>query len=515
MTRAKYRDLHKNSWEERRPKDGPAGLRLAEIQGIIITAYSHLVYSTYLFATIHDKTGAKEWLSAIAPNVTHSNWDKDENQKPIKPKSAVNIAFTAPGLTALDLPPEALASFPQEFREGISEASRSRRLGDTGGSDPSRWEFGSASTKPIHLLLILQAPTKEELLGLNEKYANSMSAAGIKLIYQQDAERPAGKSEHFGFQDGISQPTIAGSPNCKPSDDPIATGEFILGYPNSYGILPPTPIVSSKLDPDRRLSTNPDGSPASPSSQQRDLGANGTFLVFRKLEQDVATFRRFFRDVSQDSADCERLMAKSVGRWKNGTPLALSPDNDDPAFSTAPKNNAFGYVKDDSGGLRCPIGAHIRRSNPRDTVGDDPVLSLVSVNRHRLLRRGVFYGPDLPEGVVEDDGKSRGILFLCINAEIDRQFEFVQQSWINNPKFGALYDDPDPLVGDNCDPIGDPDKIANMTVPQKPLRRRIKQVPRFVTVKGGAYLFLPSISALAFLACLTHDPTQPRELQTS
>ncbi len=299
-----------------------SSLRLPEIQGIIISGYSHLVYSSYLFGSIQDSVRAKQWIANLVPKITHSAWDINEKGKAKKPNSAVNIAFTAPGLLALGLPQDSLLTFPQEFREGMAQADRSRRLGDSGGSDPSRWEVGGPSNEPVHLLIILQTLTENELGSMRTEFAETMAKSGIKLICQEDAHRLADESEPFGFQDGISQPSIAGAPNVSASDpSAIPTGEFILGYSNSYGILPPSPTV--------------------PGVQ--DFGANGSFLVFRKLQQDVAQFRRYFLGASKDATDCEHLMAKAVGRWKNGTPLTLSPDNDDSRLSQAPQNNTFGY----------------------------------------------------------------------------------------------------------------------------------------------------------------------------
>jgi Dyp-type peroxidase family len=217
------------------------------------------------------------------------------------------------------------------------------------------------------------------------------------------------------------------------------------------------------------------------------LGRNGSYLVFRKLAQDVAGLRRYLRAHSRGEGEAEILGAKLVGRWADGTPLALS-DVPDPQLSTA---TDFGYAELDPHGLRCPLGAHVRRANPRDALTRDAVASMRIVNRHRLLRRGVLYGPRLADGTVEDDGIDRGLLFLCINADIERQFEFVQQTWINNAKFGGLYDSPDPIAGSGG---------GVMTIPQPQLRRRLTGMPRFVRMLGGGYFFLPSRSALRYLA---------------
>ena len=159
------------------------------------------------------------------------------------------------------------------------------------------------------------------------------------------------------------------------------------------------------------------------------------------------------------------------------------------------KTNNFAYFDKDPHGLACPIGSHIRRSNPRDALGPDPPTALNSANRHRILRRGRSYGRHLENPMV-DDGADRGLHFICLNSDIERQFEFVQQTWINNPVFAGLDGEVDPLVGNLKK--GD----AIFTVQAEPLRHRVHNLSRFVVVKGGSYFFLPSIRALKYLASL-------------
>ena len=367
------------------------------------------------------------------------------------------------------------------------------------------WDIGGvtedgALRDQIHILLILQAPKKDELEDLCTRYKTQAAGYGVNLIRCEKGYRLLNHKEHFGFRDGISQPNVEGSP--KPTADagiPVKTGEFILGYPNSYGSLPPTPTVAASSDVNKHLQPLPDVD-SNGDHALLDLGRNGSFLVFRKLGQDVAGFRRLFQDRFPNQYEQKLMMAKAVGRWPNGTPLVLSPGRDNPMSNPDIERNDFGY-KSDPNGYACPIGAHIRRSNPRDSLEETDNLSVEEVNRHRILRRAVSYGDPLPDAVTEDDHKPRGLLFLCINADLERQFEFLQQTWINNPKFGGLYNDPDPLVGDNIE-AGDQERTCNLTVPRQPVRTRIKQLPRFVTVKGGCYFFLPGIAALRFLASL-------------
>jgi Dyp-type peroxidase family len=229
-----------------------------------------------------------------------------------------------------------------------------------------------------------------------------------------------------------------------------------------------------------------------------DFGRNGSYLVFRQLSQRVAGFWNFLDQATRDPngksnpVARERLGAKCVGRWQSGAPLVLSPDQDDPALAN---ENNFDYNDKDPYGMKCPIGSHVRRSNPRDSLGPDPKTALNSANRHRILRRGRSYGHRIENPLV-DDGAERGLHFICLNGDIERQFEFVQQTWLNNPVFAGLTDEVDPLVGN----LAKGDKL--FTVQGSPLRRRVENLSRFVVVKGGAYFFLPSLRALNYIARL-------------
>jgi deferrochelatase/peroxidase EfeB len=242
---------------------------------------------------------------------------------------------------------------------------------------------------------------------------------------------------------------------------------------------------------------------------------NGTFVVYRQLQQNVAGFWRYLQSESvrvKNVADPKFMIwlaAKMVGRWPSGAPLAAAPVHDDPQLRDF---DEFLYAEHDPRGLACPLGAHIRRTNPRDFVrAAAPLESLHMTSRHRLLRRGKPYGPDLFDLTVldhpndaaslriildmEDDGRSRGIHLFCINTSIKSQFEFVQQAWVNNPHFNGLSGNRDPLIGDN-DTAGD----SSMHVPHQPVSLITDPLPRFVTVRGGAYLFMPGLRALRFLA---------------
>ncbi|HYT26006.1 MAG TPA: peroxidase, partial [Actinomycetota bacterium] len=300
----------------------------------------------------------------------------------------------------------------------------------------------------------------------------------------------------------ISQPLVEGLPRTGPPAQTVRAGEIVLGYPNEYALYTDRPLLPAAEDPGGLLPRDAGG------SGDADLGRNGSYLVVRQLAQDVRGFRRFLErattraDGGSDERDREWLAAKMVGRWPGGAPLVLSPDRDDPALADA---NDFAYAASDPDGLRCPLGAHVRRAHPRDSLDPGPgsQKSIDVDKRHRILRRGREYGPPLPPdapldgpGTAPGADEERGLHFMCLNANIARQFEFIQHTWVNNPKFDGLYDDPDPVVAASA-ALG-----GSFTVPARPVRRRVTGVPAFVTVRGGGYFFLPGIRAIRYLASL-------------
>ena len=301
----------------------------------------------------------------------------------------------------------------------------------------------------------------------------SDTEGGVRLVHLQRAEALSGDVDHFGFFDGISQPSfdgagVAGRPGDGQPDGAggwrdVALGEALLGYVDEDGTLP--------------------AAPAPPFDR------NATFVVYRKLAMDTAAFRRLAAGAGYPDGP-EALAAKLVGRWPDGTPLAVSPHRPDRAVSGDPARiNDFGYV-DDPLGLRCPIGAHIRRANPRDAAGFfDGRLT----NRHRIIRRGRTYGTPLAAGATEDDGIERGLIFVCFQADIWRQFETIQALWIDDGDPFGLGTDKDFLVGE---PHGTTGKMTIQGTPPFFLAPQ----PRLVTMRGGEYLFQPSMTALRRLA---------------
>jgi Dyp-type peroxidase family len=475
-------------------------LQWNDIQGLIMSSYSHLPCAAYVLLSVTEAAPAKAWLGRRISEITTST-DKDRHRL-----ININLAFTFSGLKNLGLNQKVLPTFSFPFHDGMATEHRRRILGDRDENDPERWDWGGTEKTAVDILLMIFA--KDEATLDSEVRRQQQDAAegnGLELRRFLSAGRQPGTHEHFGFNDGIGQPTIQGTRNSERQKKrtnhvtPLPAGEFLLGHANAYGVTADSPVVEPAFDPRSLLPDVPsDASGLNSRPGMRDLGRNGTYLVFRQLEQHVGNFWQFLdqatrrSDGTSDPSAREKLGAKFVGRWRSGAPLVLAPAQDNPKLS---QENNFSYYKHDPAGFACPIGAHIRRANPRDSMGPDAETALQSANRHRILRRGRSYGESLKD-LLDDDGKQRGLHFICLNSDIERQFEFVQQTWVNNPVFGGLYNEVDPLIGN----LAKGDEI--FTVQAQVLRTRVHNLSRFVTVKGGAYFFLPSIRALTYLASL-------------
>ena len=468
-------------------------LEREDVQGLAVRGFGKLPFARYLLGEIADPHRARAWLRSLAAQVnTGASREACE---------ALNVAFTPSGLAKLGLGAETLGLFSMEFLDGMTAEHRRRVLGDTDDSAPEGWSWGAPGGAPLDILLLVYAQSPAALDNALEVRDLALEGGGIRLVRSLETAELDDR-EHFGFRDGVSQPSFEGLGPAPAAGD-VRAGELLLGHRNEYKRFTPRPLVPGSADPQRILSPDAEG------SEKRDLGRNGTYLVFRQLTQDVHSFWSFCEQATRrsdgtiDEPARVRLAAKLVGRWPGGAPLTLAPESDDPELSQA---NDFGYFHSDRDGLRCPIGAHIRRANPRDSLDPDPgSRRSVEVNkRHRLLRRGRKYGallprPDLLSAGVEEiwRDEDRGLHFIALAANISRQFEFVQHTWINDPRFGGLADQPDPLMSP-APPGG-----RTFTVQATPVRRRYSGLPRFVEVRGGAYFFLPSVRALRYLATLS------------
>ncbi len=435
-------------------------LELDDIQSGVLRPRPTPFAATYVLIRIDDRAAGRALmrrLSEIVASAAH----------PESPASDtwVSASLTFAGLKSLGVPQASLDSFSPQFREGM--AARARQLHDVGENAPEHWEK-PLGTGEVHVVLTgisKDAADLEKAVGrAREAY---QSVAGITAIWRQDCYALPTETEPFGFKDGISHPAIEGSgiPGTNPHEVPLKPGEFVTGYPDEYGGVAPVP-------------------------QPEILGRNGSYIVFRKLYQRVAEFRRYLKANASNPDDEEFLAAKMMGRWRSGAPLSLCPVHDDPAIGVDPaKNNDFLFKADDPLGYKTPLGSHIRRVNPRD----GEVAGVARI--HRMIRRGTAYGPPLPDGVLEDDGADRGLMFAFVGANLGRQFEFVQSEWMND---GAFFGG-----GSTQDPVcGAADGSGIFPIPRRPIRRVLAALPRFVVTRGGEYCFLPSLSALRWLGNL-------------
>lgn len=479
-------------------------LEFQDMQGFIARGYGSLPAASYLVLTLEEGAAARAWLEGLIPSITPADLRPDAR--------AVHVAFTSHGLRALGLDETSLRSFSREFWEGMADDHRARHLlGDRGASAPARWRWGADAD--THALLLLFARDDETL----EAVVSELRAgyAGVRELARLDTFAFDSPLEHFGFNDGIAQPFMEGLSRTGPPANTVAAGEFVLGYPNEYGRRPMTPLVEPEMDPAGFLAPrlSSDGSePEGDDPPRRDLGVNGTYLVFRQLSQDVPAFWRFvdeaarLDDGASDPDERLRLAAKMVGRWPSGAPLTLCPDQDDPDKGS---RDDFGYREHDRTGDRCPLGAHIRRTNPRDALEGSPEEAVTVANRHRLLRRGRPYGAPISrtmdiEEILRHTGEHEevGLHFISLGTDIARQFEFVQHTWVNNAKFDGLYTDADPLMGHSGDGQG------TFTLQGAPVRTRVTRMERFVETRGGGYFFLPGMRALRYLASLPGASTR-------
>ncbi|MGO4714815.1 Dyp-type peroxidase [Bradyrhizobium sp. 2TAF24] len=487
-----------------------------DVQGLVLSGYPHLPLSAYVLFRFRPQSSdaARRWLGELASRLMRAGQgDGEADNGSAGPhlaalklatgsaRHAINLALTARGLGQLPVGAAALKDFSVEFVEGMAPppdattgpSRRTNLLGDLGDSSPATWAWGGWNGHAeIDGMLMLFAPDRLALTSLvGDELAAMAEAAEPLRVTATGGDDPRllqgevydDRKEHFGYTDGISQPVIEGSPRARratPDDRRIhhvKAGEFVFGYANER----------------RGRATG-----AGPSELKR----NGSYLVLRQLEQDVAAFQAFVAQAAsllggtEAAADKEEwVAARLVGRTRAGKPLALAPPHSrDPSDPVARHSggNDFLYYFEDRFGLQCPVGAHIRRANPRDSKGPDPDTALRLSKMHRIIRRGRMYG----ERFVPATGNgadTRGLLFLCLNADIAGQFEMIQHSWLNNRHFGDLY------VG--SDPIGHAQVDDGAIVIQRRPTNLVLQRPKpFVRVRGGAYFFLPGIAAVRALA---------------
>ena len=534
-------------------------LELHDIQGSIVKAYGRYGFpkSRYIFYRIRDGKKGREVVKGLLPMITTSiPWPTPKDVPP----TTVNIAFTYEGLKRLGLPELSLHSFPDEFAMGMR--ARHDILGDVGRSDPDKWDpiwQSKELEQPVHMLVWISGnglvdgkPAGKRDIAVDRIEACyqeietivEQSAGGVELLcghrgegdddlpYQDgsalyDKQGQPTSKEHFGYNDGISEPYFKGcgarassvvgggkptgkDPTTDEGWEALETGEFILGHKDEAFEYPKAPVPSL-------------------------LAKNGTFMVYRKLHENVAAFNQYMSDVGATfPGGPPALEAKFVGRWKNGAPITTYPTleeaeefmKDYQAAQAEARDTetadakaryaelrkkfvAFDY-NDDLPGSRCPVGAHTRRANPRGALefGQSGAYDTPGalVNRRRIIRRGIPYG--VVDNPASNEG-NHGVIFVVLNANINRQFEFVQQQWMNYGNDFKLANDQDPILGNHNDQDGK--AIGRMIVEADPNGDQpphfCSKIPTFVETRGGDYFFIPSLTAVRMIGDGVIDPT--------
>ncbi|HYQ43571.1 MAG TPA: Dyp-type peroxidase [Polyangiaceae bacterium] len=478
-----------------------APLAMSDIQGIILWGYGHMPEARYLmFRVARPGPELCAWLAQL--QLTSAEGER--NDQP--PEPLLNIAFTSRGLLALGVEQALCERFATPFVQGSEHPYRTQVNGDVEVNAPENWAWGS-ERNPVDVLLLVYARTVASVEHHAALYRRQAEEAGLELVVALEGTTLQDRKEHFGFRDGIAQPMVKGSGRGAIEGNTVAAGEFLLGHRDGYD----------------NVSHHPE------STAGFAFGRNGSYLVFRQLEQNVPEFWKY----CASRGDAVRTASKLVGRWPSGAPLVRHPEVDpnDPRFSD---EDTFTYLANDSDndryGARCPFGAHIRRSNPRDwQLGADPDESLKLANLHRILRRGRPYGPPLDPSMsapallarstsdgVDAAAVPRGLQFLCFNADIERQFEFIQQQWCNNPKFAGQNSDADPLLGarPTTAQLGiDPPVFTLQSDVRTELDTRVTEMQRFVRVVGSGYFFMPSIPAVRMLGGEVISNSSPPALE--
>lgn len=461
-------------------------LDYADVQGTILQGY-RVDRARHLVLRVIDGAGAKAFLGSLIDPASGMPQVTTAARWTVKPRSFLNVGITATGLTALGQPVD---GFPASFQRGATDPVTARLVGDVGDSAPSRWLEGFSSGTSVHLILSLWVHHDVDVLEEVSTILRGAFGHSLQELAAQDATALPHNKVHFGYTDNISQPTVAGAPAPKRTladQQPIApTGEFLLGYPNQNNgaVYRVTPAA---------------------------LSTNSSFAAFRLLEQDVVGFDAWLASASARAGiDAELLAAKVCGRWRNGVPLVLSPDSATPHPSLSPaRMNNYTYVSsdpslDDTFGYKCPIGAHVRRTNPRS----EQVIAGGSL--HRIIRRAMPYGP--PYNPANAGDEPRGLVGWFINADIANQFELIMSQWVNQSTFVKSVRGPDGanpvnnisgqdvLLG-----VNDP-ATSSFTLPSPPTasaprsNQRLPGFGPFVTTRGAAYCYLPSITALRFIS---------------
>jgi Dyp-type peroxidase family len=499
-----------------------------EVQSLVFRGFSGLRYTASALVQLPRERNARAaWLRLLSQELTFGEQPAGNGEGGTQ--TATFVAYSAHGIEKLSGEigtdgAQSLAAFSSAFCMGM--AARSHVLGDVGPSAPQQWLWADtdadqpgAGTPAADAILFVYAAAPEECTASLARHRAALGLDFLHVVNTQPVasdlyapDTTAPPHEHFGFRDGVSQPVIRGTQRAANADDLIEAGEMILGYRNSAGYVPPSVTVQAAADPGNLLPTDTAnfasrfprfGAPT--TADLRDFGRNGTFLAVRQFAQDVTGFETYTREqaarLQRDYRGLDKIVggpvspdwvaAKMMGRWRDGVSL-MARSHDRESGSTDEPDNDFDFGTDDPQGLQCPLGAHIRRANPRGSLQPGDPMQPTIMKRHRLLRRGRSYE-------TKQDGApaEKGILFVGICADLERQFEFLQQSWVGSSAFNGLVNEPDPIT--SVCPAG-AERV--FTIPTTSGSITLGGLKDFVTVRGGGYFFMPSRSAVQFLGSL-------------
>ena len=438
-------------------------LEFDDLQHILITRVPALT-GRYEFLSFRQAAQGRAWLAGILDKVASVQQARDSIERE---QRWVSVAFTWPGLRALGADEQSLATFPEEFRQGM--VARAEVLGDTGRNHPDQWVGGLASPA-LHAIAILFARNAAERQRVTREHqAFLASTPGVEVLSSLDLDGfpPFDYAhDHFGYRDRLSEAQIEGS-GVEPtpgSGAPVKAGEFILGHVDESGELVPLP-------------------------KPEILSRNGTFMAYRRLQEHVGAFRDFLRQHGGPTTEGQELIAaKLMGRWRSGAPLVLAPEKDDPALGADyQRNNNFNYAKMDPQGYAVPLGAHIRRMNPSGHDGEHPAAKN-DPSRCDLRTLPCQKVRPRTELIVALQ-LSFCVQASCANLSLRRMFGSMTRIFTNS-------------ATNETHLIGNQDGTFDMTIPKRPIRKKITGLPAFTTLKGGAYFFLPGIKALRYLAAL-------------
>jgi deferrochelatase/peroxidase EfeB len=519
----------------------------SDIQSLIFGGLRFLPFGTAMICELPaDRGRARAWLQAIRQDIAFNDGRR------LASDAVITLALSWRGLTRLGLPEYAGPTFPFAFVEGMTKDYRQRILGDLGKDSPECWRWGREQPDAA---ILIYGRSDSAVADLRARFLAECAAAGMSPPHEVPLQTVTDdKTEPFGFTDGVSQPVIRGTYKSLRNADPIhivEPGEMVLGYPDNRGYIPPSPTLLPNSDPGNKLPLlgAPNDFSRTVADAIRDVGFNGSFLVIRELEQDVAGFSAYCEAEASRlkqrlsppyDVNADYIGAKLVGRWKDGSSLVRQPyesateyraklqdraersthlgknlavESVEVDLLTRPKSNPQGgtpidptpkgaaatafrgrpirpdndflFGAEDPEAKRCPFGAHIRRANPRDSLDPGNADQIAISNRHRITRVGRQYVPA--------PGQKPGLFFMCFCADIERQFEFLQQTWLKSPSFHGLACEKDPLLGDAQE------GACGFTVPSPDGPIGLKPLPRFVTTTGGGYFFLPGRRLIDYL----------------